>query len=81
MRTTLDIDNDVLDAAKGLACRENLSTGQIVSRLLRSALTGQLPGAPQTKTDAAVAGFRPFGPRGQVVSNGQINALRDQVGI
>ncbi|PWB39675.1 MAG: hypothetical protein C3F19_14515 [Rhodocyclales bacterium] len=81
MRTTLDIDNDVLNAAKELARRENMSAGQVVSRLLRSALTGQAPGVPQTETGITVAGFRPFGPRGQVVSDGEINALRDQEGI
>ena len=81
MRTTLDSDDDALDAAKELARRENLSAGRTVSRLLRSALTGRLPGAPQTETGVTVAGFRPFGPRGKVVSNGQINALRGQEGI
>jgi len=39
MRTTLDIDDDVLAAAKELARRENSSAGRIVSRLLRDALT------------------------------------------
>lgn len=81
MRTTLDIDNDVLNAAKELARRENLSAGQVVSRLLRSALTGQASGVPQAETGASVAGFRPFGPRGQVISNSEINALRDLEGV
>lgn len=81
MRTTLDIDNDVLNAAKELARRENLSAGQVVSRLLRSALTGQASGALQTGTDLTVAGFRPFRPRGLVVSNEDINALRDREGV
>jgi predicted nucleic acid-binding protein len=40
MHTTLDIDDDLLVAAKELARRENLTAGQIVSRLLREALTG-----------------------------------------
>ncbi len=41
MRTTLDIDEDVLVAAKELARRQNLSAGQVVSQMLRKALTGQ----------------------------------------
>ena len=41
MRTTLDIDEDVLAAAKELARRQRLSTGRVVSRLLRQGLTGQ----------------------------------------
>jgi hypothetical protein len=35
MRATLDIDEDVLVAAKELARSQNLSAGQVVSRLLR----------------------------------------------
>jgi Arc/MetJ family transcription regulator len=40
MRTTLDIDDDVLAAAKELARHEGATAGQIVSRLLRRSLTG-----------------------------------------
>jgi hypothetical protein len=39
MRTTLDIDDDVLAAAKDLAQAEDVSVGQMVSRLVRRALT------------------------------------------
>lgn len=57
MRTTLDVEDDVLAAAKELAQRQGVSAGKVVSSLLRSALTGkalaQRPGA------AVVAGFRP----------------------
>lgn len=83
MRTTLDIDEDVLNAAKELARRERLPAGQVVSRLLRGVLTGQFRGMPtlDTSTTASVAGFRPFGSRGKIVTNDQVNALRDQEGI
>ena len=40
MRTTLDIEDDVLAAAKELARRQGTSAGQMVSRLLRAALSG-----------------------------------------
>jgi hypothetical protein len=40
LRTTLDIDDDLLAAAKELARREHSSAGKIVSRLLRDSLTG-----------------------------------------
>ena len=40
MRTTIDIEDDVLAAAKELARLQNVSTGQIVSKLLRTALVG-----------------------------------------
>lgn len=81
MRTTLDIDKDVLDAAKELARRQNLSTGQVVSRMLRKALTGQnsQPEAQPAADSSAptVAGFRPFTGGKAVVSNDAVNRLRD----
>ena len=40
MRTTLDIERDVLLAAKDMAKREGLTTGKIISRLVRKALCG-----------------------------------------
>ena len=72
MRTTLDIEDDVLTATKELARRQGVSAGRVVSKLLRSALTGeasaQRPGA------AVVAGFRPFAASDQqLVSNEQID--------
>jgi hypothetical protein len=39
MRTTLDIDDDVLEAAKELADAEKKTAGQVLSRLARRALT------------------------------------------
>jgi hypothetical protein len=38
MRTTLDIDDDVLQAAKELAARRGTTAGQVVSELARKAL-------------------------------------------
>jgi Arc/MetJ family transcription regulator len=85
MRTTLDIDDDVLTAAKELARRKNLSTGQVVSQLLRKVLTGQADGAhAAADSDSggrSVAGFRPFPAGKAVVSNEAVNRLRDAEGI
>ena len=83
MRTTIDIDDDVLDAAKELSRRQNLSAGKVVSQLLRQALSGQAPGATVQTTAAAatVGGFRPFAVRGVVVSDDLVNALRDADGV
>ncbi|MCT0226743.1 hypothetical protein KQ300_00810 [Synechococcus sp. CS-1331] len=83
MRTTLDIEDDVLAAARELALRQGTTAGQVVSRLLRAALSG----APSTGQAAAgappsVAGFRPFQARaGVVVTNEQIDQLRDEAGL
>lgn len=76
MRTTLDIDDDLLLAAKEMARRENVSAGQVVSRLLRDILTRS-----GGETAPVVAGFRPFAANGKVVSNDQVNALRESEGV
>jgi hypothetical protein len=43
MRTTLTIDNDVLDAAKVLARHRNSSLGSVISDLARRALAEHRP--------------------------------------
>lgn len=80
MRTTLDIEDDVLAAAKELARRQGVSAGQVVSKLLRSALSGEPPS--QRSGAAVVAGFRPFAASDQrLVSNEEIDKLRDFEGL
>lgn len=85
MRTTLDIDDDVLGAAKELAKRQNLSAGQVVSQLLRRVLTGQetkYATSPQTNAGAgSISGFRPFPAGKAVVTNDTVNRLRDAEGV
>jgi len=79
MRTTLDIDDDLLAVAKELARREKTTAGQVVSRLLRRSLTGA-DSAPVAKRArrVPVAGFQPFPARpGVVATNEQVDALRD----
>lgn len=44
MRTTLDIDEDILAAAKEIASAEGKTAGQVLSDLARRALT--IPSAP-----------------------------------
>ena len=77
MRTTLDIEDDILTAAKEMARREHLSAGQVISRLARMALTTRLHSA----TAPTVGGFRPLPARGVLVSNDQVNALRESEGV
>ena len=75
MRTTLDIDDDVLLAAKELARREGATAGQVVSRLARLALntSGR---EPATREPAARYGIKPFPKRGGIVTNDLIDRLR-----
>jgi len=79
MRTTLDIETDVLSAAKDLARQKNVGVGKVVSELLRQALTGNI--RPDVAPSVSVTGFEPFPARGVVVSNELINRLRDAEGI
>jgi len=44
VRTTLTIDDDVLDAARGLAERDRKSVGEVISRLARASLTNPVSG-------------------------------------
>jgi hypothetical protein len=83
LRTTLDIDEDLLAAAKELARREGSTAGQVVSRLLRQSLTGQTAPPPTVRSPRrVVAGFRPFAAKpGVVATNEQVDALRDTEGI
>jgi hypothetical protein len=46
MRTTLDIDDDVLAAAKELASRQKTTAGQVISDLARRALAEASSGNP-----------------------------------
>lgn len=75
MRTTLDIEEDVLFAAKDLARREKKTAGQVISELARKGLaSGPSQSAQEPK---AVYGFRPFPKKGRIVSNELINKLRE----
>ena len=78
MRTTLDIEEDVLAAAKEMARREHLTAGQVISRLARLALTVRVDQQPSALT---VAGFRPLPARGVLVSNDLVNAIRESEGV
>jgi hypothetical protein len=79
MRTTLDIDDDVLQAAKELARRERKTAGRILSELARRGLT-EARDAPSRKAAAkeVFLGFRPFARRGTIVTNELIDRLREE---
>jgi len=76
MRTTLDIDDDVLHAAKDRARREKKTAGEVISELARSGLTGQAT-SPAAREPKVRYGFRPFPRRGGIVTNALIDTLRE----
>jgi hypothetical protein len=77
MRTTLDIADDVLQAAKERARHEKKSTGQVISELARHALNAPPP-TPAARAPKALYGLRPFPKRGGIVTNELIDKLRDE---
>ncbi len=76
MRTTLDIEKDVLFAVKDLARRQKKTAGEVISDLARQSLTRAPAGAAE-KEPNAFYGFRPLPRRGGVVSNELVNKLRE----
>jgi len=80
MRTTLDIDDDVLRAAKELARRQKKTAGAIISELTREALTSP-PSSDRVGETEPAYGFRPFPRRGGVVTNALIDKLRDEEAV
>lgn len=81
MRTTLDIEMDVLSAAKEIARQKQVGVGKVVSELLRQALTGNTNPAFKPHASRSTTGFDPFPSRGVIVTNDLINRLRDAEGI
>lgn len=82
MRTTLDIDDSVLDAVKELARRQNSTAGAVLSALARQALLqGTAAHATSITAEApAVYGFRPFSSK-ELVTNTLVNTLRAEQGL
>ena len=79
MRTTLDIADDVLQAAKEGARGENKTAGEVISELARAALTAPAPVAatPKAREPRSHYGIRPFPKRGGLVTNELIDKLRE----
>ena len=78
MRTTLNIDDDVLIAVKELARRESRSAGEVASDLLRQSLMRRDEDGAAERGEAPEFGFRPFPSRGGMVTNELINRLRGE---
>jgi hypothetical protein len=77
MRTTLDIADDVLQAAKERAQREKKTIGEVISELARRALTTPQEPPLTVRESKAVYGLRPFARRGGIVTNELIDKLRE----
>ena len=77
MRTTLDIDDDVLEAARERAKRERQTIGEQLSALARRGLNAPA-GVQGVREPTSAYGFQPFPSRGGIVTNEMINKLREE---
>ena len=80
MRTTLDIEDDVLLAAKETARRQKVSVGAVISDLARRSLLqppGSAPSQSRSRNRLAALGIQPLPKRGGMVTNEVIDQLRD----
>jgi len=85
MRTTLDIDADVLAAAKERAKAEGRTAGAVLSDLARRGLSGPPRRTGQASLGHAdqqesFLGFTPLPKRGGIVTNELVDALREEIG-
>ena len=80
MRTTLDIADDVLFAARELARKEKKTAGQVLSELARRGLQAAGPQAHPATEGEEFFGFRPLPHRGVIVTNELIDRLLEDDG-
>jgi hypothetical protein len=81
VRTTLDIDEEVLRAAKEIARRRRSTAGAVISELARQALSGRATAVPGIGEPEAFYGFRPLPADGRVVSTETVEDLREEEGV
>lgn len=76
MRTTLDLDEDVLQSAKEIAVYRGSTAGQVISELVRKALRSATPAAPLRNGVPLLA--RPAGAPTLVTTKAVNDLLHDE---
>ena len=80
MRTTLDIDDDVLSAAKERAAREKISVGRALAALARAGLAA--PAGGRAKSGARPRGrFALLAKRKEIITLEHVRAIADDEGV
>ena len=74
MRTTLDLDEDVLQAAKEIAAARGMTAGKVLSELARKGLTPMRAG--RVRNGVPLLPRRPAGAPRPTMK--QVNDLRDE---
>jgi hypothetical protein len=73
MRTTLDIDDDVLLAAKEIAAARKKTAGKVISELAREAIRGAGKGEGKVRN-----GFELLPPGGAIVTSELVEKLLEE---
>lgn len=82
MRTTLDIDSDVLQTAKEIARKEKRTAGQVISEFARRGYYGAESSVGEPETGYTTRnGVPTLPPTGSLVSEETIRRIRDTEGI
>ena len=83
MRTTLTIDDDVLYAAREIARVEQRTAGEVISDFFRKGIASARLESSLSPCDEKLErlGIQRFGSRGGVVTNEDVNRLREELGI
>ena len=81
MRTTLDIDDEVLQAVKEIARRRHSTAGTVISELARRALTSAADRPAVIEEPRGFYGFRPLPAGDRVVSTELVERIREEDGI
>ena len=76
MRTTLDLDDDVLQAVKELGVLHKKTAGQMLSELARKALLPSSPSRARVRNGVPLLPSRPGAP---IMTMADVNRLRDEM--
>lgn len=73
VRTTVDIDEDILRVAKDIASLQDKSIGKVLSELARKGLKPEPPAEPHPRIPRL-----PLRPGGRMVTLEDVNRIRDE---
>lgn len=79
MRTTLSIDDDVLNAAKHEALRRNATLSELATDLIRAGLRSGTDTA--VKSSTTVGRFAILPPRGEIITPEHVRKLMEQEAV
>jgi len=84
MRTTLDIDDDVLAAAKEIASKERKTAGKIISEMFRHGIHAERTAgsSPDSQSEFIMKnGIPVFPSRGEVITSEHVARIMEDEGI